>query len=532
MSLLQVYDLSFTHQGETAPLFSHVNLTLDTSWHLGLIGRNGRGKTTLLKILMGEHECQGRISCPEAFEYYPLYPENAGQTARTVARRVIAPFDEWEAAMRRLEQTGTDASMLEYGEIQAQYAAADGYVINEAIEAETSKLGIHSAVLDNPFKTLSGGEQVKLLLAAMFLKKHVFLLIDEPTDHLDEAGRKLVARWLRGKPGYILVSHDRAFLDECIDHVLSINRADIELQRGNYSTWRANRSLKDNFEQAEHDKLTADIGRLKDAASRAAKWSDKIEKTKKGGSETYNRGAAEVDRGYIGHQAARMMQRSKSIERRQNREIEEKEALLKNLETPEPLKIWILESRRKNIVTAENLGMSFQNRMLFSALDFVVNAGDRVSVEGPNGSGKSTLLKLILGKLAPTCGHIRLREDAVVSYIPQDTAFLHGSLQQYALDCGLELSIFLAILRKLDFDRESFTRTMENYSMGEKKKVTLAASLAKPAHLLVWDEPLNYVDVLSREQIESALLNYRPSIIFVEHDAVFTEKIANQRIQL
>jgi lincosamide and streptogramin A transport system ATP-binding/permease protein len=297
--------------------------------------------------------------------------------------------------MAQLAQQGTPGAMEAYGDIEMRYTAADGYTIDEAIAAETGKLGIHPAVLQQPFGLLSGGEQVKLLLAAQFLKKHRFLLIDEPTDHLDAEGRQQVAKWLATKHGFILVSHDRSFLDGVVDHVLSINRADIELQRGNYSTWRHNRALKDGYELAQNQKLEADISRLKAAAERTGKWADKVEKSKKGGSETYNRGAASVDRGYIGHKAAKMMHHSKAIERRQTREIEEKQQLLKNIEAADPLKVKSLEAPKRRFVTAGNLGLCLGGRPLFSGLSFSVDAGERVAVAGANGSGNSSLLKLV-----------------------------------------------------------------------------------------------------------------------------------------
>ena len=450
--------------------------------------------------------------------------------------------------MRTLAEDGSPAAMEEYGEIEAAYAAADGYTIDEQLAAEAARLGIASEALKRPFCTLSGGEQVRLLLAAMFLKKHRFLLIDEPTDHLDAEGRRTMARWLAGKSGFIVVSHDRAFLDEAADHVLSINRADIEVQRGNYSSWRENRTRQDEFELAENKKLEANIGRLKDAAARTEKWSDKIEKSKKGGAAKSgdNGGTGKLDRGHIGRQAARMMQRSKSIERRRGREIDEQESLLKNIETVEALKFQVLPADKRRLVTVQGVAFEYggaqsgardiagapAEHALLHGLSFEVEAGDRIAVAGPNGSGKTTLLRLVMGDEQPLAGEIRRYGGLVISAVRQDTGFLRGNLRALARDTGVDESLFLAILRKLDFERAAFLRPMETYSAGQKKKVCLAASLAKPAHLFVWDEPLNYVDVLSREQLEAAVLEYAPTMLFVEHDRVFTERVATKTVLL
>lgn len=533
MSLIQIKDLTFGYPGTLVPIFDHVDLDLDTSWRLGLIGRNGRGKTTFLNLLRGKLQGTGSIQSPEAFEYFPVEVEEKDATTLQVARGVIAPFDEWEAQMQALAAEGTTQAIDSYGEIEHQYAAADGYVIDEAIAAETGRLGIRAEGLERPYSTLSGGEKVKLLLAAIFLKKHRFLLIDEPTDHLDAEGRKTVARWLAGKSGFILVSHDRAFLDEAVDHILSINRADIELQKGNYSSWRHNREMQDNFEQATNRKLESSIRRLQTAAERAGKWSDNIEKSKKGATmrDSYSGGTASIDRGYVGHQAARMMQRSKAIVRRQTREIEEKRDLLKNIETAEPLRFHILPADKSRLITGEGLAAGYGERTLFSGLDFSLDAGECVALTGANGSGKTTFLKLLTGELAPQQGELRRMGGLVISTLPQETGFLRGSLADFAHEQGVELSLFLALLRKLDFSREAFEQSMESYSEGQKKKVCLAASLAKPAHLFIWDEPLNYIDVYSREQIEAAVLYSRPTLVFVEHDAAFVQTVATRRLE-
>lgn len=531
MSLIQIKSLSFAYPGNE-PLFNQVDLDIDTNWRLGLVGRNGRGKTTFLKLLMGELEYTGGILASDSFEYFPVVPKDPDAAALTVARQTVAPFDAWEAKMKVLTTAATPEAIEEYGEVEQLYSAAGGYTIDDDIATETGKLGIHPSALERPFSGLSGGEQVKLLLAALFLKKHSFLLIDEPTDHLDAAGRQTVACWLAGKAGFILVSHDRAFLDIAVDHILSINRSDIELQRGNYSSWRYNRTLQDEFELAQNKKLNAEIGRLKEAAERNERWSDRIEKSKTGGNKTYDKGAASLDRGFVGHQSARMMKRSKVIERRRQSQIEDKQSLLKNIETNEPLKFQMLAPEKDTLLTASGLSLSFGERKLFCDVLSNIKCGDRIVINGINGSGKSSLLNILMGKLEPTEGKVQRPEWLVVSSLSQDTSFLSGGLKHFAQSQRVDQTLFLTILRKLDFEREAFEREIDTYSAGQRKKVCLAASLAKPAHIFIWDEPLNYIDVLSREQIEAAILSCAPTMVFVEHDQRFVENIATKRIEL
>ncbi len=169
---------------------------------------------------------------------------------------------------------------------------------------------------------------------------------------------------------------------------------------------------------------------------------------------------------------------------------------------------------------------------VFAPLSFTIRRGDRINLVGQNGAGKTSLLRLLTGQAAPSSGTLRLASGLVISYLPQDTGGLSGSVTDYAERHGLDRTMFLTFLRKLDFPRVQFEKPMEQFSMGQKKKVLLARSLCEPAHLYLWDEPLNYIDLLSRGQIEELLLESRPTILFVEHDRLFCERIATEKICL
>ena len=190
------------------------------------------------------------------------------------------------------------------------------------IRKELYALEVDEEVLWRPFETLSNGEQTKVLLAALFLNEGHFLLIDEPTNHLDTHGRQIVSEYLRKKKGFILVSHDRCFLDGCVDHILSLNRSNIEVQSGTFSAFLQNFEQQQRLEEAQNESLKKDIRRLSQSAKRTQGWSDRVEASKTGAA----------DKGYIGHKSAKMMKRAKSIEARQQKAIEQKSGLLKNRE--------------------------------------------------------------------------------------------------------------------------------------------------------------------------------------------------------
>ena len=492
MSLIHVSNLTFAYDGSYDNLFENVSFQIDTNWKLGFTGRNGRGKTTFLNLLLSKHEYSGSIHHTVSFDYFPFPIENKQNNTIDVISDIFPDYIHWEL-MREL-------SMLEVSE----------------------------DVLYRPFATLSNGEQTKVLLATLFLKENSFLLIDEPTNHLDMKARKLVSEYLHTKRGFILVSHDRAFLDHCVDHILSINKTNIEIQKGNFSSWWENKKRQDHYELAENEKLRKEIKRLSESAKRTNNWSHQVEKTKNG---TKNSGS-KVDKGYIGHKAAKMMKRSKNIEQRQQSAIDEKSKLLKNLESAESLKISQLRYHTQNLAQLEQVSIYYGEKMACQDMSFTIEQGDRIALSGKNGSGKSSIIKLLCGEDLNYTGTLRKGSQLKISYVSQDTTDLQGNLTDYARTNDIDESLFKAILRKLDFSREQFEKELSTFSGGQKKKVLIAKSLCEQVHLHIWDEPLNFIDILSRMQLEELLLEYAPTMIFVEHDHDFCKNIATKVIEL
>lgn len=492
MSLINVSNLTFSYDGGFEKIFENVSFQIDTDWKLGFTGRNGRGKTTFLNLLMGKYDYSGSISASVSFEYFPYQVKDEQMNTAEVINTVVNGYQDWQ------------------------------------LKRELNLLEVSHDVLNRPFNTLSNGEQTKVLLAALFLKENGFLLIDEPTNHLDMNGRKIVSEYLRGKHRFILVSHDRAFLDNCIDHILSINRANIEIQKGNFSSWLHNKELQDEMEISRNEVLKKDIKRLETSARRAADWSGRVEKSKKGQRVS----GIKPDKGYIGHKSAKMMKRSKTIESRVQTAIEEKSSLLQNIETTSSLKIHPLRYHTDRMADLEDISIIFGERKICEGVSFNIQSGDRIALCGKNGSGKTSIVKLILGESIPYQGVIRIGSRLKISYISQSTYGLAGNLTDYARDYGIDHTLFKTILRKLDFARDMFDMNIKDFSDGQKKKVMIARSLCESAHLYIWDEPLNYIDVISRMQIEDLIRYYEPTLLFIEHDRAFCDNIATKMMEL
>ncbi len=488
MALIQVSDLTFSYEGSYELIFDHASFQIDTNWRLGFTGRNGRGKTTFLNLLLGKYEYQGSIQASVDFSYFPYNVADKSLFSIDVVEEIFPEYQYWQ------------------------------------LQRELNLLQLSEEILYRPYETLSNGEQTKLQLAVLFLKENNFLLIDEPTNHLDIRSRELVSRYLNSKRGFILVSHDRSFLDGCVDHILSINKASIQVTRGNFSTWWENKQRQDAFEQAENEKLKKEISRLEETARQKAVWSDRVEATKIG--------FGAYDRGYIGHKAEKMMARSKAIEGRRQAAIEEKSKLLKNIERSDTLKIFQTPFHAKRLVQLQDVSIAYGEKTVCSGVSFEICQGDRVALQGVNGCGKSSILKLILGEGIPYSGTVRLGSGLTISYVAQDTSHLRGSLSELARNRGIDVSLFLAMLAKLEVPKAQMEKDLSNLSAGQKKKVLLAASICEPKHLHIWDEPMNYIDVISRMQIEELLLEYKPTILFVEHDRAFCENVATKIVEL
>lgn len=514
MAQIQVSDLTFSYDTSADEIFNNVSFNIDTDWKLGLIGRNGKGKTTLLNLFMGKYEYRGGIKSNTRFDYFP-YSVNEEDMA----------------------QDGVD--LIEKWKPQAPLWQ---------VMIQMNELNMDAQCLYRPFGTLSFGERTRVMLAVLFAGDNEFLLIDEPTNHLDSNARDIVKKYLGSKRGFILVSHDRDLLDGVCDHVLVLNRTTIEVQAGNFSSWWDNKEKTDAFKQSENEKHLKEIGKLKSAADRSSRWAQKNENTKIGFDPVKEHDRSMSTRAYIGAKTKKMQSRVKSYEMRIDREIEEKEGLLQDIEKVVDIKVKPLLFHKEVLINANDMALKYvgADKELFADLRFQVKRGERVILSGENGCGKSSILKAVFQKINETghvtgnitgysnekeleiTGNLDVASGMTISYVSQDTSFLSGSLRSFCEREGLSESLFLAVLRQLNFGREQFVKNMEDFSEGQKKKVLIAASLITPAHLYIWDEPLNYIDVFSRMQIEKLILQYKPTMLIVEHDITFQQKVATK----
>lgn len=356
MSSIKVSDVSFRYEDSSNNIFNNLNLDLDSSWKLGLVGRNGRGKTTFLNLLQEKLVGRGEIQTKLNFSYYPIRIKNPTNiTLYELQDQVM--FEEWR------------------------------------LERELNLMHVDSNLIWQPFNTLSGGEQTKILLALSFIDQNSFPLIDEPTNHLDKESRQAICKYLtKHHRGYIVVSHDRNFLNQVTDHVLAIENTEIHLYQGNYATYEQIKEGRDEFNREKNEKLAGEIKTLHNQKEQFYHWAQKIEARKNLGQKTQyilNR-RARINKAAVGHAAAKMMKKSITSRNRMDKKIEEKEGLMVNIEDIPKLTMNFQSNYHSTLLETRGLGLKVGNKHLFSNLNLIVKNHGIVALEGKNGSGKST----------------------------------------------------------------------------------------------------------------------------------------------
>ncbi|MCU7490557.1 MAG: ABC-F family ATP-binding cassette domain-containing protein [Ignavibacteria bacterium] len=524
MSQISLNNVSFHYDTPFQEVFRSFSIVIDDKWKTALIGRNGRGKTTLFKLLSGMHlPSSGQVHVPFEIKYFPYFPADSNEITQRVIKESIAPFSFWEEKMTLLLEKGDEDSLKEYSAYFDLFMHFEGYTIDSAIEKEAAAIGLDMEVLCRPFNTLSGGEKTRALILPLFMRQDTFPLLDEPTDHLDLNGREHLAEYLSAsKKGFIVASHDRYLLDRCTDHVISINKTDVKVMQGNYSTWRYQTGIEEEFEQRRYENIQRDIQSLEKAAQQKRKWSNKKEKEKN----------SAADSGFVSHKAAKLMKRATAIERRIENNIESRKDLLKNRESEHTLKMKGSSKLPERLISVNNLAVSIEGREIISGIYLNVFKGDRIAITGDNGTGKTTLLNAIEGTIPITNGDIFTAPNLKIARAYQSPLWQTGYLKDHLYEAGLEVTNFRFIMSAFKMTGEIFDHPLETFSKGQLRKIDLCRTIVSSPQLLIWDEPLNYLDIASREQLEDFLQNDEPTIIFVEHDRFFIESAATEIIRL
>lgn len=495
-----------------------VSLTVQQGDRIGLVGVNGCGKSTLMRILAGlDAQDGGEISLVRGLRVGYLAQQNmvtSGETVWNELQKVYEQVFAMEKKLRELEDemahAHTDAQRFaqlsaDYDRLTQRFEEEDGYSWKSMVSGVLNGLGFKPAQYDQCVDSLSGGEQTRLCLARLLLQKPDLLLLDEPTNHLDMETLQWLENYLAAYKGSVLViSHDRYFLDHVCTGIVEILMGSSEQYNGNYTRYIAQR--QERFESR---------------------------------MRAYEIQQKEIERQQAIIARYRMFNREKSIRAAESREkaLDRMEKLEKPVD--ERAIRFSFEARRRtgeDVLQLTEISKSFGEKHLFHDLTLRVRAGDRVALIGPNGVGKSTLIKIIVGEEQPDTGFIRYGSNVDIGYYDQHQSTLHAD--KTALDeiwdrfPQMEQSNVRGALGMFLFTGDDVFKPIHTLSGGEKGRVALTALMLRKDNLLLLDEPTNHLDMDSREVLEDALTDFGGTIITVSHDRYFINRIANRIIEM
>ena len=485
---------------------------VDTGERVGLLGPNGCGKTTLLRILTGVVDYdEGEVMIAPGkrlglISQIPVYPQ--GYTVEDVIDTAFEPLHKMEEEMAalagRMADGETDPAILSrYDKLTAAFQAGGGYEMDTNKNKVCNGLSISQAMREQPFDKLSGGEKTRVNLGRLILEDTDILLLDEPTNHLDLRATEWLEEYLEKFKGTVLtVSHDRYFLDKVVDRVIEIQNGKAEFYSGNYSFYAVEKERRYEEKLKQYEKEQAKIQQLEKAAEQLRIWA------------------------YSGND--KVFKRAQSMEKRIERmRVTDRPKKERKME----VRFGEREFRGDEVLTIKNLKKSFGERTLFSDVNLEVAGGERIALLGDNGTGKSTLIKILMGEEEPDSGKLRLGPTVKIGYLPQIIHFSHPERSLvdtmiYDLDCTAQTA--RNRLASFKFRGEDVFKSVSTLSGGEQSRLRLCMLMDSQINLLILDEPTNHLDIQSREWIEEAVEEYEGNLLFVSHDRYFIDRFATR----
>ena len=498
-------------------ILSKCSFNVEDNEKCAIVGINGVGKTTLLRIIVGELSAdEGSVSLAnkKSLGYLPQMPEiDSNKTIYDEMLEAKADVIELEEKIRLLEekmksQEGAELeeSLKSYNNATSEFERVNGFAYKSEIVGVLKGLGFTEADFDKKVSVLSGGQKTRLALAKLLLSKPDVILLDEPINHLDLNS----ISWLEGflsnyKGAVVIVAHDRYFLDHVVSKVVEIDRANTSVYMGNYSA----------YSKKKAEKMNAELNAYLNQQREIKHQEEVIEKLK-----SFNR--------------------EKSIKRAESREkqLDKIEILDKPVQESANMKISLVPEiiSGNDVLSVKGLSKSFGENTLFEGLDFEIKRGEKVAIIGNNGSGKTTILKIINGIEKADAGSLKLGSNVFIGYYDQEHNVLNPSktIFEEIRDDYPELTNtkIRNVLASFLFTADDVFKKISSLSGGEKGRVSLAKLMLSKANFIILDEPTNHLDILSKEILENALNSYEGTILYVSHDRFFINKTAERILEL
>ncbi|UEL49694.1 ABC-F family ATP-binding cassette domain-containing protein [Terrisporobacter hibernicus] len=502
-------------------ILENICFTVNEGDKIGIIGINGTGKTTLMKIISGEYGYdEGDIYTSKDCEIGYLQQNTNFLSNNTILEEVLTvfkPLIDMENYLRELEhkiaeEGSKDNSpileklMNDYSHVLEDFASKNGYGYKSEAKGVLKGLGFKDDDMDKPINILSGGEKTRVLLGKLLLKKPTLLLLDEPTNHLDSEAIEWLEFFLKQYKGTVmLISHDRYFLDQVVDRVFEIHNKKLKSYNGNYSKFIELSKVEKELELKKFEDQQKDLKRQEES----------IERLKAYGREKH-------------------LKRARSKEKALDKidVLDKPEAYRKKAKIQFNPSI----SSGNDVLHVEDLSMAYDERILFKGVNFDIYRGEKVALIGPNGIGKSTLFKIVMKELTPICGDFKLGTNVNVSYFHQEqkTLNLDNTIIDEIWDSNEKLTQteIRNMLGSLLFEDEEVFKKISTLSGGERARIAILKLILSKANFLLLDEPTNHLDIDSKEVLEEALENYTGTIFTISHDRYFLNTVVDKILVL
>ncbi len=535
MFTIKCENITYKYEDSVESIIKDLSLDINAHDRVAIIGSNGKGKSTLIRLIIGELKPnQGQIIKPKQSLRIAYLSQNDSIEADISVIDYCLPEDikNLKLQIEHLEtllSESQDPKIIEqYGESLSQFQEREAYQIEYKCEKILKQLGFQTSILERNIQTLSGGEKSKLKIARMLLEEPELLILDEASNHLDIEMIEWLEDFLNSFHGAVLfVSHDRSFIDHLATKIIVMERQSYCIMKSNYSDYLQQKEDEFHLQMTRYTERQAKISQLESAAQARRKWASSFQREtgREGKSYTFE---------MVTNPAKQMMRQAKSIEAR-----------IRNLEEKDPIqKPWIEKKREiqfikeplisQTVFTLKDICLSFGDTKVFDHFNLMVERQERIHLRGRNGSGKSSLLKLLNGIIHADKGEVLFGQHLKVRYFEQELDSLdpESTILSYLLRFNPDQTYVRTVMGCLKIERDQVYQKIGTLSAGEQVKVALCALLIQESNVLLLDEPANHLDIDSRIALEQALLQYPGTIIFVSHDRTFAQTLASRVVDL
>lgn len=527
MLLLSTDALTFKYDSQVETVFENISLKIYNESRIGLIGRNGCGKTTLCRILNGEIKAStGSIWKKEGLITGYIEQESLSEEAILCGKYILNVVnglgDLWENIYSSKDSSIQSESVIDYVE-------KNGYEMESRLLGILGKFGLPEEILLRDYNSLSGGEKTKIRLIRCLLKGFDIMLLDEPTNHLDMDSLDWLENYLLSNQiPYIIISHDRYFLDQTVNTIWELKNRNLTEYTGNYSQYRNHKEAELEYKKKQYNIAKVKIKQLTKAVHDKRNWALSFQ------GQTGSEGNAPVYES-VGNGGKRAMHRAKVSEHRLEKLRDKAESEKPFIEKKRTINFSAPGKSGTSALNLVEISKSFADNKVLNDFSLTLKRHEKIAVTGANGTGKSTLLRIIAGKMKPDRGEVHLIPSLKYGYFSQEFEDLDPQktiIEEVSEGVRERAEIARTVLGCLNLEKDKVFQLTGSLSFGEKNKTVLAKLIVSEYDVLLLDEPTNHLELETREELEKALLQFPGAVLLVSHDRFLVKRIADRVIKL